>query len=92
VSTRYVPTIEDLESQLTTLKAENENLKLEKEKLEWGLESIQEEVNIQAEDEGLWCIAQCASEDYIQRGLRKLHYVIEKQALLEQTSQPPNNN
>lgn len=34
-------------------------------------------VNEQAEDEGLWCVAQYASESYIQTALRRLHSVIE---------------
>jgi len=32
----------------------------------------------QAEDKGLWFIPQYASEDYVQRALRKLHDEVEK--------------
>ena len=42
------------------------------------LEQIQELVNQQAEDEGLWFEAQTASEAYLQEELRKLHALIEK--------------
>ena len=34
-------------------------------------------IDAQAEDEGLWCEAQYASEAYIQRGLRGCHAYIE---------------
>ncbi len=42
-------------------------------------------VDKQAENEGLWFVAQYASEDYLQRELRKLHAAVEqdtKEALL----------
>lgn len=38
---------------------------------------IRKMVDRQAEDEGLWFIAQYASEAYLQKALRKLHAVIE---------------
>jgi len=34
-------------------------------------------INEQAEDEGLWFIAQTAAEDYLQRKLRELHAAVE---------------
>lgn len=34
-------------------------------------------VNEQAEDEGLWFVTQTATEDYLQRALRRLHEAIE---------------
>lgn len=41
------------------------------------IEAIQETVALQAEDEGLWFVAETASEAYLQQELRKLHYLIE---------------
>ena len=41
------------------------------------LDQIQEIVNKQAEDEGLWFIAETVSEAYLQKALRELHMVIE---------------
>ena len=41
------------------------------------VEAIQKFIDAQAEDEGLWCEAQYASEAYIQRGLRGCHAYIE---------------
>ncbi len=35
-------------------------------------------VNEQAEDEGLWFVAQTASEAYLQQELRRLHAAIEE--------------
>ncbi len=49
----------------------------ENERLRAALEAIQIFVDTQAEDEGLWCEAQYASEEYIQRGLRGCHAYIE---------------
>jgi hypothetical protein len=40
-------------------------------------DELQEIVDEQAEDAGLWFIARTASEDYLQRALRELHKVIE---------------
>jgi hypothetical protein len=48
------------------------------------LENLKLIVQSQAEDEGLWFIAQYATEAYLQHELRRLHYAIEKIA--------PNNN
>lgn len=42
---------------------------------EW--DALRALVNTQAEDEGLWCLAQSASEAYLQQELRKLHAAIE---------------
>jgi len=36
-------------------------------------------VALQAEDEGLWCEAESASEAYIQQGLRACHAMIEQE-------------
>lgn len=41
------------------------------------LKAIQDLVNEQAEDEGLWFIAYHITEDYLQQALRKLHATIE---------------
>jgi DNA repair exonuclease SbcCD ATPase subunit len=55
--------IEALEDQLAEAKAE--------------IEKLQEIVNKQAEDPGLWFMAQYASEAYLQAALRELHAQIE---------------
>lgn len=44
---------------------------------EWILKDIMQLVNEQAEDEGLWFIAENAPEDYLQQALRRLHKHIE---------------
>ena len=49
-------------------------------------------IDLQAEDEGLWFVAETASEAYVQRGLRGCHQYIEEQlAALDQTEpyEPP---
>ena len=46
-------------------------------------------VNKQAEDEGLWFIAETASEGYLQQGLRKLHGLIEHLANEKPKSKSP---
>lgn len=38
---------------------------------------IKELVDLQAEDEGLWFIAETVTEAYVQNALRELHRVIE---------------
>lgn len=40
-------------------------------------EDLKNLVNQQAEDEGLWFVAQYASEAYLQAALRKLHAYVE---------------
>lgn len=40
-------------------------------------DKLQGLVNKQAEDEGLWFVAETVPEAYLQRALRKLHAVIE---------------
>lgn len=42
------------------------------------LEELQAFVDKQAEDEGLWFIAETIAEDYVMRGLRELHTQVEK--------------
>ena len=49
------------------------------EKLLAVVEGLQKFVDLQAEDEGLWFIAETASEAYVQRGLRGCHQYIEEQ-------------
>lgn len=44
------------------------------------LDQIKSLVNEQAEDEGLWFIAQTAPEAYLQQELRRLHALIEASA------------
>lgn len=41
------------------------------------IKKLQQIVNEQAEDEGLWFIPQYITEDYLQQALRKLHEIIE---------------
>jgi hypothetical protein len=41
------------------------------------LRELRKIVDAQAEDEGLWCIAETAPEAYLQQELRRLHSVIE---------------
>ena len=43
----------------------------------------------QAEDDGLWFIAETAAEAYVQQELRKLHAVIEGAAIDETRPKPP---
>ena len=42
------------------------------------LKDLQELVNAQAEDEGLWFIEEYAPEAYLQDALRKLHAAVEE--------------
>ena len=56
------------------LEAENLDLRVK-------LKIIQDKVNKQAEDEGLWFVARTAPEEYLQQGLRELHRVIEREPL-----------
>lgn len=42
-----------------------------------GAEDVRTVVNEQAEDEGLWFIAETAAEAYLQQELRRLHAAIE---------------
>ena len=44
-------------------------------------EKIQDIVDRQAEDEGLWFVAEYASEHYLQVELRRLHRAIEKEVI-----------
>jgi len=46
-------------------------------KLREKLKRIQKKVDAQAEDEGLWFVAETAPEAYVQRELRELHRIIE---------------
>ena len=48
------------------------------EQLEAAIAELRKFVDLQAEDEGLWCEAEHASEAYIQRGLRGCHAMIEQ--------------
>ena len=49
------------------------------ERLNGSLSRLQKFIDLQAEDEGLWCISEHASEAYIQRGLRGCHAMIEQE-------------
>lgn len=42
------------------------------------LEEIQKIVSKQAADDGIWFCAITASEEYLQKQIRKLHYAIEE--------------
>ena len=44
------------------------------------LEALQALVDEQAEDAGLWCHAETATEKYIQAALRRLHAAIEAES------------
>jgi hypothetical protein len=52
-------------------------------RLEKWIAGIKKCVDIQAEDEGLWYIAESAPEAYVQQALRSLHEVIEDETKLE---------
>jgi len=58
--------------QIQLLRAENK-------RLNGSLSRLQKFIDLQAEDEGLWCISEHASEAYIQRGLRGCHAMIEQE-------------
>ena len=47
------------------------------------LVDIQALVDTQAEDEGIWFVADTGPEAYLQAALRKLHATIEERALLK---------
>lgn len=49
--------------------------------LEARLNAIQVTVNEQAEDEDLWFVSNCITEDMLQQALRHLHAVIEGEAI-----------
>ncbi len=49
------------------------------------LQRIQDMVDSQAEDEGLWFSAQTAPESYLQHNLRELHREIEAASAVEAT-------
>ena len=62
-------------------------LNTERPRYEWGVlevtktqSTLQELVDMQAEDEGLWFIAETVSEAYLQHELRRLHALIEQEA------------
>lgn len=65
------------------LHKEIEQLRTENAQLKEKLAKIQNKVNEQADDKGLWFIANKATEDYLQRGLRDLHRVIEQEEKLK---------
>ena len=41
------------------------------------IDDVKKIVNLQAEDKGLWFVAETTSEAYLQQELRKLHTAIE---------------
>lgn len=47
------------------------------EALQMRIKALEDLAAEQAEDEGLWFIAETASEAYLQQGLRRLHHAIE---------------
>ena len=51
------------------------------DELEARFERIQKKVDAQAEDEGIWFMAESGPEAYLQRELRELHRVIERPML-----------
>jgi hypothetical protein len=55
---------------------------IEEKRLRGALAAIRSTVDKQAEDEGLWFVAQTASEAYLQQELRKLHQIVEKETLV----------
>lgn len=62
-------------------KAEIERLRRELAALELQLFTIRRFTELQAEDEGLWFIAETITEDYLQRAIRELHAAIEGDVL-----------
>ena len=66
-----------LRRDLSGLAANTDFLEGKVATLEAKLEAIQQVVDKQAEDEGLWFVAARASEAYLQQELRQLHAVIE---------------
>ena len=67
-----------MSERIVELERENERLQSKVEALEELATDLQKFVDLQAEDEGLWGVAQYASEAYIQRGLRGCHQFIEE--------------
>ena len=53
-----------------------------------GLTEIRKLVDEQAEDEGLWFIAQTAPEAYLQEHLRRLHALVERYTLGTEEQEP----
>ena len=54
--------------------------KMEQKIKQWAKSCVQltmDVVNKQAEDEGLWFVAETAAEAYLQEALRKLHHDVE---------------
>ncbi len=68
----------DAESELVWLREQQVDLQKGNKALKDGLMNIQNTVNKQAEDEGLWFDARTVSEAYLQMELRELHAVIER--------------
>lgn len=60
-----------LRAELTRLSEENEQYRLR-------IEAIESQVEMQANDSGLWVDAHTIVESYIQNALRKLHYICER--------------
>lgn len=70
-----------LEQMIIHLEEENAILHAYNEKLEEQVEALRKLVGKQAEDEGLWFVAQTAPEAYLQQELRKLHAAIEQEEI-----------
>lgn len=60
-----------------------EAMAAEIERLHGHLTNIQEQVDVQSEDAGLWFCAPRASEAYLQEALRRLHEIIENETAYE---------
>lgn len=81
--------IESLQKENEELREENRvfmgsvygAMKTRAEKAESNLAVAVDVVNEQAEDDGLWFIAEYVSEQYLQDALRRLHRAVEGQAL-----------
>ena len=70
---------EELQIKLKNTETALEYLRSKMHKLADRLATIQDIVNEQAEDEGLWFEAETAPEAYVQRELRRLHEIIERE-------------
>ena len=67
-----------MNEKLLKYKSEIERLKKEREHSRDWMAAIKALVIEQANDEGIWFIAQTVSEEYLQQELRKLHSMIER--------------
>jgi len=72
--------VDRLRARAFYLAAENDKDKQRIAELEREREALMEVVNEQAEDDGLWFVAESITEDMLQRALRRLHAAAEGEA------------